>query len=153
MSDNTSKLAKRNEQEQKWRTMGRRSIAEMPELDMENPEHCKQEKAVAASQNNGCCIGPAFLQQFVAIGAEQARQQSAILQCEPNNKVFVPKQPAPAMPVHVPGEQLGREQSVAVGEGEDWEEEQRRRGNQRQTVNDKNSNKARSWSPRKDGLP
>ena len=84
--------------------------------------NCRQEKADVAVM----LLSTTDAEPFVAMAAEQARQQFAILQSELNKVFDVPHQPTPATPVHVPGEQWGKGHPAA-GRGEaEWEAEQRK---------------------------
>ena len=57
-----------------------------------------------ASQSNGCCMDPAFLQHFFTIGADQAEQQLALLHYDIDRRFGMQHQAASVTPVHVPKE-------------------------------------------------
>ena len=78
----------------------------------------------AVSRSNACCFDASFVQQFVAIGAEQAVQQA--LRGESSKRFEVPDQSAPV--TLVPRGPSGKEQSTA-GKEEEWDEEQRMSAN------------------------
>ena len=79
-----------------------------------------------ASQTNGCCSDPAVMDQFITMGAGQARQQKAFIHGEVL-RVYGgqhQQQQAPATPVHTMGGGEGREE---------MEEERRERAASRQS--------------------
>ena len=65
-----------------------------------------------ASQSNGCCMDPAFLQHLHTLGADQARQHPALFQCEISRMYGMLHQAAPVTLVHVP---MGRESERRIG--------------------------------------
>ena len=99
------------------------------ELDIRALRGGEGRRGSNASRCNGCCLDSAILQQSVAMGAEQVRQQFAILQKELNKVFEVPNQPPPVTLVHVPkGHNREKKQSAAEGD-EEWDEEQRKSEN------------------------
>ena len=82
--------------------------------------------AVTDLSTEDAVLDSTILQQFVAMGSEQATQQLAMLQGELDKVFDVPHQPAPTTPVHARRGQSGTVRAAAGGAGADWEENQRR---------------------------
>ena len=81
-----------------------------------NSEHCKQ--------INKNYMDQAFSQHLFTLGADQAKQQLALVRCEISRMFGMQHQAAPVTPVHVSKGQSGKEQPN--NKKDEWDEEQRK---------------------------
>ena len=77
----------------------------------------EESRGSCASQSNGCCLHPAMVEQFLAVGAAQAVQQLTFIRGEISRVYGGQHQPEPAAPEHAAG---GEEKEAWEG---DWDKE------------------------------